>query len=103
MASTAYKQRKPNVAAQPAKIELKKPATAEATAVDAQREAELEKLRQFDLDPTFGPCVGLSRMQRWERAQKNGLAPPQHVREIIVAHEQSPAYADNLFASFKSL
>ena len=36
-------------------------------------------LRKFDLDPAFGPCIGLSRKQRWLRARKLGLEPPQYV------------------------
>lgn len=52
-------------------------------------EAELEKLRQFDLDWRFGPCTGITRLQRWERAQLHGLNPPEDVRELLLqAHTQ---------------
>ncbi|XP_072962516.1 uncharacterized protein [Typha angustifolia] len=34
------------------------------------------KLRKFDMDMRYGPCVGLTRLQRWERASAMGLNPP---------------------------
>ncbi|XP_037693941.1 DNA polymerase delta subunit 4 isoform X1 [Choloepus didactylus] len=39
-------------------------------------EAELELLRQFDLAWQYGPCTGITRLQRWHRAQQMGLDPP---------------------------
>ena len=37
-------------------------------------------LRVFDLSSKYGPCVGITRLQRWERAKKWGLNPPEEVR-----------------------
>lgn len=54
-------------------------AAAEAAALPApalQEEAAEAALRQFDLTSKFGPCVGISRLERWERAAKLGLDPP---------------------------
>ncbi|XP_058161092.1 DNA polymerase delta subunit 4 isoform X8 [Dasypus novemcinctus] len=39
-------------------------------------EADLELLRQFDLAWQYGPCTGITRLQRWHRAQQMGLDPP---------------------------
>jgi DNA polymerase delta subunit 4 len=36
-------------------------------------------LRVFDLTSEYGPCVGISRLARWERAREWGLNPPQEV------------------------
>jgi DNA polymerase delta subunit 4 len=36
-------------------------------------------LRTFDLSYEYGPCVGVSRLERWERAKAMGLNPPQEV------------------------
>jgi hypothetical protein len=36
-------------------------------------------LSTFDLDQAFGPSVGLSRAERWERARVLGLSPPLEV------------------------
>ncbi|KAI8830660.1 DNA polymerase delta, subunit 4 [Chytriomyces cf. hyalinus JEL632] len=46
----------------------------------------MEVLRQFDLDMKFGPNVGLTRLARWERAQKFQLDPPSKVLEILNGH-----------------
>ncbi|KAI9458434.1 DNA polymerase delta, subunit 4-domain-containing protein [Lactarius psammicola] len=44
-------------------------------------------LRIFDLSYEYGPCVGVTRMERWERAAVLGLNPP--VREILMTKEGS--------------
>ncbi|KAI9319821.1 DNA polymerase delta, subunit 4-domain-containing protein [Dichotomocladium elegans] len=40
-------------------------------------------LRQFDLNYDYGPCCGLTRLERWERAKNLGLNPPPEVREAL--------------------
>lgn len=44
---------------------------------------KLDKLKTFDLTLRFGPCVGLSRMTRWNRAKELGLDPPQEIKMLI--------------------
>ena len=44
-------------------------------------------LRLFDLNDEYGPFVGIPRMERWERAQKAGLNPPQEVYDILNTKE----------------
>ncbi|KAI0326260.1 hypothetical protein GY45DRAFT_1310770 [Cubamyces sp. BRFM 1775] len=44
-------------------------------------------LRVFDLSYEYGPCVGVSRLDRWERAHALGLNPPPEVKEILVTKE----------------
>ncbi|CAN6461374.1 unnamed protein product [Victoria cruziana] len=44
-----------------------------------------EILRQFDLNMSFGPCLGISRMKRWERANRLGLNPPKNVETLLKA------------------
>jgi DNA polymerase delta subunit 4 len=36
-------------------------------------------LRVFDLSYEYGPCIGVTRLQRWERANALGLNPPSEV------------------------
>lgn len=36
-------------------------------------------LRTWDLSYEYGPCVGMTRMERWQRASKLGLDPPEIV------------------------
>ncbi|KAG2363155.1 DNA polymerase delta, subunit 4-domain-containing protein [Suillus spraguei] len=44
-------------------------------------------LRVFDMSYEYGPCVGMSRLERWERAASFGLNPPDEVRHILVTRE----------------
>lgn len=44
---------------------------------------DLEILKQFDLDMIFGPCTGISRIDRYERALRHELDPPIRVYELI--------------------
>ncbi|BBN00319.1 DNA polymerase delta subunit 4 [Marchantia polymorpha subsp. ruderalis] len=46
-------------------------------------------LRQFDMNMAYGPCLGITRMERWERATRLGLSPPSNVRDMIVNLEAS--------------
>ncbi|XP_072614599.1 DNA polymerase delta subunit 4 isoform X1 [Vulpes vulpes] len=48
-------------------------------------EAELELLRQFDLAWQYGPCTGITRLQRWHRAEQMGLEPPPEVRQPLAS------------------
>ncbi|KAG0497242.1 hypothetical protein HPP92_001933 [Vanilla planifolia] len=43
-----------------------------------------EKLRQFDMDMKYGPCVGLTRLERWERADSMELNPPPEIRDVLL-------------------
>ncbi len=43
----------------------------------------MHTLKQFDLNMKYGPCVGLSRLERWKRAQKFNKNPPQDVLSIL--------------------
>ena len=52
----------------------------------AEVEADERTLRQFDLDSKFGPWSGMSRLERFERATKLNLNPPEYVRQLIAKH-----------------
>lgn len=47
-------------------------------------EKEEEVLRQFDMNMAYGPCLGMSRLARWERASVLGLNPPQQVHHLLL-------------------
>ncbi|NXL11715.1 DPOD4 polymerase, partial [Mesembrinibis cayennensis] len=53
-------------------------------------QAILEMLRRFDLAWEYGPCTGITRLQRWERAQALGLSPPDPVRDALLEHRDNP-------------
>nr|XP_054607816.1 DNA polymerase delta subunit 4-like isoform X2 [Nothobranchius furzeri] len=61
------------------------------------REEELQKLRQFDLDWRFGPCTGISRLQRWDRAQLHGLEPPEEIRYLLLQTHTDAEYRRSLW------
>ena len=42
-----------------------------------------EILMQFDMNLSYGPCLGVTRLERWERASKLGLNPPKKIKEIL--------------------
>ena len=44
-------------------------------------------LRNFDLDPSYGPCLGMTRLERWNRADNLGDDPPVEVYEILMSQE----------------
>ncbi|KAJ4849739.1 hypothetical protein Tsubulata_016129 [Turnera subulata] len=40
-------------------------------------------LKQFDMNMTYGPCIGMTRLARWERARRLGLNPPQEIETLL--------------------
>lgn len=67
---------------------------------ETTREEELQKLRQFDLDCRFGPCTGISRLQRWERAKLHDLNPPEEIRELLLQTCTDPEYSQSLWSEY---
>ncbi|XP_006659163.1 DNA polymerase delta subunit 4-like [Oryza brachyantha] len=54
-----------------------------------EEEEERERMgREFDMDMRYGPCLGVTRAQRWRRAAALGLAPPHAV--IAVCSDDQP-------------
>ncbi|KAK6495465.1 hypothetical protein TWF481_003482 [Arthrobotrys musiformis] len=57
-------------------------------AVHQEGLTEYEKiLRHFDLSSQYGPCVGVSRFKRWERAERLGFEPPIEVLAVLLKAE----------------
>ncbi|PAA53437.1 hypothetical protein BOX15_Mlig025140g1, partial [Macrostomum lignano] len=63
----------------------------------------LALLRDFDLNWEYGPCVGVSRLQRWERAACRGLAPPPAVRSLVLAHATDPLFTECIWLTYAGL
>eukprot|EP01135_Chromosphaera_perkinsii_P001014 Nk52_evm28s156 gene=Nk52_evmTU28s156 len=70
---------------------------AKAINKEERQRQEVALLKGFDLDPKYGPCIGISRLQRWDRAERSGLNPPKKVRSLIEANEKNPEYSENLW------
>uniref|UniRef100_A0A9J7XLQ4 DNA polymerase delta 4, accessory subunit n=2 Tax=Cyprinus carpio TaxID=7962 RepID=A0A9J7XLQ4_CYPCA len=66
----------------------------------SEREKDLEELKKFDLDWKFGPCTGISRLQRWERAALHGLNPPQEIKDILLKESTDPEYTQSLWRDY---
>ena len=64
------------------------------------RSAEVKELRAFDFVQAYGPCVGLTRMARWRRAEKFGLQPPQRVLQLLERIGEDSPEAQSLLAAY---
>nr|WDA42955.1 DNA polymerase delta subunit 4 [Fagopyrum tataricum] len=42
-------------------------------------------LRTFDMNMVYGPCSGMTRIERWERAVRLGLNPPMDVKAFLIS------------------
>lgn len=40
-------------------------------------------LKEFDMNMKYGPCSGMKRLERWERAVKMGLNPPTEIGNFL--------------------
>ncbi|KAI1753796.1 DNA polymerase delta, subunit 4-domain-containing protein [Xylaria castorea] len=62
-------------------------------------------LRYWDVSSQYGPCVGVSRLKRWQRANRLGLNPPVEVLAVLMKEETKGtegierAYIDNILNS----
>ncbi|XP_062350836.1 DNA polymerase delta subunit 4 [Cinclus cinclus] len=63
--------------------------------------ALLEMLRRFDLSWEYGPCTGITRLQRWERAQELGLSPPGSIRDALLEHKDNPDVTYSLWHEYE--
>ncbi|KAJ7901630.1 DNA polymerase delta, subunit 4-domain-containing protein [Mycena leptocephala] len=55
-------------------------------------------LRVFDLSYEYGPCIGVTRLERWERAAALGLNPPIEVRDILTTRQGGKeSYTQSVF------
>lgn len=43
-----------------------------------------EILNRFDMNSKYGPCVGITRSERWDRANALGLNPPKNVKRLLL-------------------
>ena len=45
----------------------------------------------------FGPMVGLTRLERWERAQEAGLGPPAHLHALLLVLDEQSGGAQSVW------
>lgn len=51
-----------------------------------------DALTLFDFDARFGPFLGITRLARWDRANRLGLSPPRTIRELLMECDRSDAH-----------
>ncbi|KRX08189.1 hypothetical protein PPERSA_12344 [Pseudocohnilembus persalinus] len=56
---------------------------------------EKKMLMQFDFTSKFGPSMGLTREERFQRAELLGLNPPQQVKQIINKYRDETDFFEN--------
>ncbi|XP_059407600.1 DNA polymerase delta subunit 4-like isoform X1 [Carassius carassius] len=66
----------------------------------SEREVDLQELKKFDQEWKFGPCTGISRLQRWERAALHGLNPPQEIKDILLKQSTDQEYTQSLWCDY---
>jgi DNA polymerase delta subunit 4 len=54
----------------------------------------IERLKQFDLNYDYGPCIGITRLERWKRANKLGLNPDRIILIILTSEKISQQIAN---------
>lgn len=96
--SDIYKQTKKKPASKSAGVKGAVPSTSSHLQPDPN--PELETLKQFDLSLEFGPCAGITRLERWERAHKHGLNPPEEVKNILFRHPTDDLYTRSLWKDY---
>ncbi|XP_039196980.1 DNA polymerase delta subunit 4 isoform X2 [Crotalus tigris] len=72
---------------------------AESHLQDTAPSDQLEILKQFDLSWQYGPCTGITRMQRWERAKFLGLNPPTTVWDLLLKYNKDPFVMNSCFSA----
>ncbi len=103
VAGTAKSQRLPVRSARRTRSSTEKPLRAVKEECDYRSSPELDEksrevavwqLKQFDLNPRYGPCVGISRLKRWERAERLKLNPPIQIKNILSDRRYREAIED---------
>jgi hypothetical protein len=50
----------------------------------------------FSVSIYTGPCIGITRLKRYERAEKLGLKPPVEVKELLTKQQQGEVHVNPL-------
>jgi hypothetical protein len=52
------------------------------------------ELIRFDYNYRYGPSRGITRLKRWERAQKYNLNPPEEIKTKILKYNLNKSILD---------
>jgi len=82
-----------NVASPPLSAHAAPAAGRKATGITANTWLDLDDnevtLRRFDMNMEYGPSSGLSRLDRWQRAEKLGKSPPKEILHLLQGNDVS--------------
>ncbi|XP_078702581.1 uncharacterized protein LOC144928224 [Branchiostoma floridae x Branchiostoma belcheri] len=56
------------------------------------KKTDIDLLKEFDMNLDFGPRLDITRLERWDRAKRYGLNPPEEIRDLILKHENDKEY-----------
>ncbi|XP_071946570.1 DNA polymerase delta subunit 4-like [Antedon mediterranea] len=83
------------------------PKITESQQTDSNKHAEklhqkqLNVLRTFDMKWEYGPCVGVSRLERWQHADQHNLNPPLAIKKLIEDHSTDEEYTQCVWNSYE--
>jgi len=60
-------------------------------------------LREFDMSAHYGPCTGIARLTRWNRAQRLALDPPLEVLAVLLQEQERQGEAKDRLAYQRSI
>ena len=61
-------------------------ASSSSSSPDCNDDDAIEReLKEFDLNYDYGPCCGLTRLERWNRAYSLGLKPPKRIKDLLMS------------------
>merc|ERR1712070_868143 len=73
-----------------ASIDGSKLSVSQSQAFDERVSSESQTLlHEFDLDIKYGPCCGITRTERFERAVKLGLNPPDQIKHLLMSLKEA--------------
>ena len=64
---------------------------------------DIEILKKFDLTLEYGPSLGITRLERWDRADSYDLHPPIEVKNIVNRHPNDKVFTESLWHDYRIL
>lgn len=75
----------------------------EPSSSKSAEEEDFKILKDFDLNWEYGPSMGITRLERWNRADKHGLNPSPAVKQLVQEHSKDERYTQCLWNDYKNI
>ena len=91
-----YNKNKKKISGENKKIQNKHKVLVEENKINKEITKEIaeDTLKEFDLNPKYGPCKGIPRMRRYLNAVRLNLDPPNNVKSLIEKFGLNTSYYD---------